>query len=115
MASMRQPGGTPARSWRSDPITRLMTLVPFALVLYVDTIGAPKLGTLGDPPQLAGIPVGIWFQLAVLGWASIGVGVVWTTHNRLLSALALVWFSFLSVLALLVAPALLLILQNLSA
>lgn len=114
MASLSQPVPKPVRPWRSDPITRLMTLVPFLLVLYADTVGAPKFGMLGKPPELLGIPLGLWFQLAVLGWAAVGVGIVWTTHHRLVAALALVLCSFLSVLALLVGPALILILQNLS-
>jgi hypothetical protein len=115
MASMNEPAATPARPWRSDPITRLTTLAPFALAFYFDFLYRPVLGgpMFSRPPEALGLPLGIWLQIAFLSLAAVGAWVVWTTRSPLKSAIALVLCTPVAIVGLLFGPAVVLILQNL--
>jgi len=104
-----------ARPWRSDPITRLVTLAPFALALYIDLVARPFAGLGSDSqPEALGISPAGWLQLAVLTWAAVGAFIVWTTNSRVASAVAFVLFTPVAIFGLVLGPAVLLILQNLA-
>jgi len=91
-----------------------MTLTPFALAAWVDFVPHSFFGgPLGPPPEILGLSAGGWLQVAFLAWAAVGAYIVWTTHSRLASALALVLFTPVAIFGLVLGPAVLLILQNL--
>ena len=115
MAPISQPVAKPARPWRSDPITRLSTLAPFVLAIYVDFF-MPRFGggMFDKPPELLGLAAGAWLQIALLSWAAVGAWVVWTTHSFLKSALALFLFTLPSLFGMVLGPAIILIWQNLA-
>lgn len=115
MASMSQPVPKPARPWRSDPITRVSALAPFALAFYIDFIQRPTFGGIfAKPPELVGLPAGMWLQISLLSWAAVGAWIVWTTRSRLKSALALLLFTVPALFGIMLGPAVILIWQNLA-
>ena len=95
----------------------MSTLAPFALAIYVDLIQRPLsgMGLFAKPPELFGLPGGLVLQWLLIGWAGIGAWVVWTTHSRLKSAVALVLCTTVSLFGIVLLPALVLIWQNLGA
>jgi hypothetical protein len=115
MALISQPVPKPLRAWRSGPGARISTLAPFALALYLDLRYSPLTGTgiFSKPPELVGLPAGVWLQISVLSWAAVGAWIVWTTRSRLASALGLFLFTLPSVFGLVLLPAIILIWQNL--
>jgi hypothetical protein len=115
MASISQPAPPPVRRWRSDPITRISTLTPFALAIYIDLFARPYFGVgmASRQPELLGMSAGAWLQIAFLSWAAVGAWVVWTTHSRLKSAIALVLCTPVAIFGLILGPAVILILHSL--
>jgi hypothetical protein len=115
MTSVSEPTPAPTRRWRSDPITRLVSMTPFALAFYFDFLYRPVFGgpMFSKPPEALGLPLGIWLQIAFLSWAGVGAWVVWTTHSPWKSAIALVLCTPLAIVGLVFGPAIVLILQNL--
>ena len=116
MTSIRQPVSKPVRRWRSDPITRLVSLVPFALALYVDVMPRPMFGTsvFSKPPEIVSIPLGIWMQLSFLALAGVGAFVIWTTKSRVMATIAFVLCIPVAIVGIVLTPAVILILQNLA-
>jgi hypothetical protein len=91
-----------------------MVFAPFVLAIYAELV---RRGSLGSPmdagqPELLGLPAGAWFQLSLLVWATVGAWIMWTTHSRLTSALAMFLFTLPSLVGLVMGPAIILILQN---
>jgi|RhiMethySRZTD1v2_1073278.scaffolds.fasta_scaffold2073346_2 hypothetical protein len=113
---MTLPTRPAERRWRSDPITRVASLLPFALAFYVDVIQRPLFGgPMSGQPEVLGISAAVWLQISVLSWAAVCAWVVWTTSSRVVSALAFMFGTITSVIVLVFGPALLLIWQNLGA
>jgi len=115
-----EAGGTgaavlaPARPWRAPAAARLSSLAPFllavALQLFAPVYFRPM---LARPPEILGIPLGVVVGALTLAWAAFGSLVVWTTHSRLAAALALGFLTIPSIFAMILGPAVILILQNL--
>ena len=116
MASMSEPIPKVERPWRSDPITRLVSLVPFGLALYLDLMYKPLsgMGIFSKPPELIGIPAGVWMQAAFLALAAVGAFVVWTTKSRMKGAIAFVLCIPIAIVGIVMTPAVVLIMQNLA-
>ena len=104
----------PTRPWHSDPITRLMTFSPFVFAVWVQLFSRPFLGgpMFAAPPALFGLPLGLVFEVACVGWAAGAAFIVWTTRSRIAAALAFVLGTVASLLGIIVGPAIVLILQN---
>ena len=117
MAELGTPGApTPPRRWRSDPVTRVVSLLPFALAVYFDFVAYPSGGGLfSAPPALLGLPLNALVQAVFLGWAAFCAWIVWTTSSRIASALAFVFGVVVSLFGIILGPALILIWQNIGA
>jgi hypothetical protein len=102
-----------SKPFRSDPITRVGTLVPFALAVWVDVFARPFFGGLSKTPELAGLSAGMWLQVAFLAWGGIGVYVVWTTRSRVKAALAFVLCTPVAIIGIVAAPVVTLVLEKL--
>ena len=104
----------PAR-WRASGAAKIASLAPFlvavALQLFAPVYFAPM---LVRPPDILGIPLGVVAGALILAWAALGTLIVWTTHSRLAAAMALAFLTLPSIFALILGPAIILILQNLS-
>jgi hypothetical protein len=106
--------GNVARPWRAPALLRIGTLMPFALALAIPLLAGPGLGgPLFQPAEVAGIPLWVIGGGLVLAWAAFGALVVWTTGSRLAATLAYVFITLPSMFALILGPAIILILQNL--
>jgi hypothetical protein len=69
---------------------------------------------LDDPQRILGIPLGVVFESATMGWMLIGVVLVWDTQSLLVRSFVLVFFTMPATFAVVLAPAVILILSNLS-
>lgn len=105
----------PPRQWRAPAAARVSSLAPFllaiALQLFAPVYFQPL---LAKPPEILGIPLGVVVGALILAWAAFGSIIVWTTHSRLATALALAFFTVPSIFAMILGPAVILILQNLA-
>jgi len=59
------------------------------------------------------VPLGVIVGALALAWAALGALIVWTTHSRLAAALSLAFLTVPSMFALILGPAVILIVQNL--
>ena len=115
-----QTGGTraavvaPPRPWRAPAAARLSSLTPFLLAVALQLF-APAYcrAMLARPPEILGIPLGVVVGALILAWAAFGSLIVWTTRSRLFATLALGFLTIPSIFAMILGPAVILILQNL--
>ena len=101
--------------WRADRTWRTLSLIPFGEALLLAVFARsyfPPL--LSKPPDIVGIPLGIVLEAIILAWAALGARVIWTTRSQAMATLALVTTTGPAVPLLLLAPALILIMQNLA-
>jgi hypothetical protein len=104
--------------WRADSAWRVISLTPFGLALVLvllalfaqSSVGGP----MGKPPDILGIPLGIALDAVVLAWAALGARVIWTTRSLPMATIALLTTTGPAVVLLVLGPAIILILQNLS-
>ena len=102
------------RSWRAPALLRIATLMPFALALAIPVLAGRSLGgPMYGPPEVMGVPLNVVIAAVVLGWSAFGALVVWTTGSRVAATLAYVFITLPSMFALVLGPALILVLQNL--
>jgi hypothetical protein len=113
--------GTPVRPvetrmpWRADRTWRTLSLIPFGEALLLAVFARSYLPPLfAKPPDMLGIPVGFVLEVLILAWAALGARVIWTTKSQAMATLALVTTTGPAVPLLLLAPALILIMQNLA-
>ena len=110
----RGPAGTAPKAWRASIALRLVSLTPFAFALVISLVSRRFFDPLfAEAPTVLGIPVGLVVGGGALMWAALGALVVWTARSPLLAMLALLLFTVPSILALILGPALILIVQNL--
>ena len=113
-AAPDMPATTSRPRWRAPALLRIGSLMPFALAIAIPLLAGPGLGRpMSGAPDVAGIPFGVVLVGLVLGWAAFGALVVWTTESRLAATLAYVFLTLPSMFALILGPAIILILQNL--
>ena len=100
--------------WRAPAGARIASLAPFFLAVALQLL-APKYfpPMFAAPPAIMGLPLGAVVGALTLAWAAFGALIVWTTHSRLAAALALAFLTVPSMFALILGPAVVLILQNL--
>jgi CHASE2 domain-containing sensor protein len=67
-----------------------------------------------NPPAIAGLPAGVVFLFLALVWAVLGIVVARRARSTLGIAFTLVVFTLPALFAILVGPALILIVQNLA-
>lgn len=102
------------RAWRASWIRRAASLTPFGLALALWFVARTYVGhALTKPPEVIGLPLGLVAEGLVLAWAALGVLVTWTTASRMAAALAMVFMTLPSMLAIIFTPAIILIMQNL--
>ena len=113
--------GPPARPattgpWRAPAAARLASLLPFLLQGAIQLLDGPRLSSpmFVERTALAGLPLGTIIGTLVLAWAAFGAVVVWTTHSRLATTFALAFVTLPSMFAMILWPAIVLILQNLN-
>lgn len=103
-----------ASTWRAPGLLRIGALMPFVLALAIPLLAGPKFGgPMYSAPDVAGFPIPTAIGGLTLGWAAFGALVVWTTGSRLAATLAYVFVTVPSIFALILGPAVVLILQNL--
>jgi hypothetical protein len=111
----REQGYAPApATWRAPAAARIASLAPFFLAVVLQLF-APRYfqPMFTDPTAIMGLPLGAIVGALTLAWAALGALIVWTTHSRLAAALSLAFLSVPSMLALILGPAVILIVQNL--
>ena len=93
---------------------RLAAFTPLWVQLVVPLAGPTYFEPMFfHPPEMFGIPLGVVLGAVQMGWMLIGVAIVWNCRSAARDALALVFFTLPSTLAVILAPAIILILQNL--
>jgi hypothetical protein len=100
-------------AWRASGPARLATLAPFFLAVALKLFAPVYFGGPVNPPEILGIPLGVVVGALTLAWAGLGALIVWTTGSRLAAALALAFLTLPSMFAMILGPAIILILQNL--
>jgi hypothetical protein len=108
----KRADGQPGR-WRASREMQIVAAIPFvvAAILYVIPGYYDRLFVA--PPSIVGIPFGFVLQLISLAWAALGALVVSQTRFRFMAVLALTACTVPAVIAVVVASALIEIMQNL--
>ena len=106
-------GSRNVRPWRSPPLLRAVSLLPFALAIALALLARSYVSGPMAPPESDGIPLNVVVAGLALAWAAFGTLIVWTTGSRIAASLALVFITLPSMLATILGPAIILILQNL--
>ena len=109
-----QPAATIAPPSRSRFLVRAAALMPFWLFLALFATGQFNSFFGPPPPEIMGIPLGAWMIALAAGWMLIGVALVWGTRSRLTEMFVLLLFTIPATILLVLGPAVILILQNLS-
>ena len=101
--------------WRADTAWRTLSLIPFGEALLLAVFARSYLPPLfSKPPDMLGIPFGFVLVVIILAWAALGARVIWTTKSPAMATLALLTTTGPAVPLLLVTPAIILIMQNLT-
>lgn len=113
-AEMDQVSAAVAAPWRAPAAARIASLAPFFLAVALQLF-APRYfpAMFAEPPAIIGLPLGAVVGALTLAWAAFGALTVWTTHSRLAAALALAFLTVPSMFAVILGPAVVLIMQNL--
>jgi hypothetical protein len=94
----------------------VLTSLPFVLAVALNVLAPGFLDPLfASPPSIAGLPAGVVFLFLTIVWAVLGILVARKARSEARIALALVVFTLPAMFAILVGPALILIIQNLAA
>lgn len=104
----------PRRTPRTTRLGLLVGAIPLFAVTLLQWVAAP---TFFDPmnarrPELLGVPVEAWIMGFALLWGAIGGYIVATNTSRWVLPAVLVVFTLPACLAMILGPAILLILQN---
>lgn len=101
--------------WRAPAPARVASLLPFLVAIAIPVLNGQRLSSpmFTEPPVFAGLPPGIVVGALVIAWAAFGALVIWTTHSRLATTLALAFLTLPSMFAMILGPAIVLILENL--
>jgi hypothetical protein len=85
-------------------------------VLIVATVASPTYfqPMFAEPPSLLGIPLGVVVDAIAMVWMLIGVVLIWDARSSLVEALVLIFFTFPATLLVVLSPAVILIMQNLT-
>jgi len=103
------------RQWRADSAWKTLSLIPFVEAPLLWVFGPTYLSViLAKPPDIVGIPLGIVLEVLVLAWAALGARVIWTTRSPALASIALLVATAPAVPLVLLLPAIILIMQNLT-
>lgn len=110
-----QSAATPASvAWRPGWPSRIFALTPL-WVLIISPLAAPRffepLG--GEYPNILGLNLGVIVTALALFWMLIGLYVLWNATTRWVEALVYTVFTIPATMAVLLTPALVLIMQNL--
>ena len=90
----------------------LLPVFLFVLLLIISPSFMRPL--LLNPPSMAGLPLGVVLEAAGLVWAALGAIVVATTGSKAVRLFASVVFTLPAMFAVILAPAIVLILSNLA-
>lgn len=107
------PGSRDVRRWRSPPLLRAVSFLPFALAIGLALVARSYIGRPMMTAESVGIPLNLVIGALTLAWAAFGALIVWTTSSRTAASLALVFITLPSIFAMILGPAIILILQNL--
>jgi hypothetical protein len=118
MATQEVPTAIPptgsAPTWRAPALRRVAALAPFAVALAIPLLATNYFSRgVSKPPDIFGLPLGIVVEGLILGWAALGALLIWTTGSRVAATLAMAFITLPSLIALLLWPAIVLVLQNL--
>lgn len=103
----------PAAEWRATLAWRLVSFLPFAVAIVLDLIAPRSFPPMfAMPPDVLGIPFGVVLQAVILLWAALGAAVVWQTRRPFVAVLALFVCIAPSIVALVLSPAITLIVLN---
>ena len=85
-------------------------------VLIIASVAVPSFSDpiFAKPPDWLGIPLGVVMDAIALVWMLIGVVVIWDARSRLVEALVVTFFTIPATLLVVLSPALILIMQNLT-
>lgn len=103
------------RPWRSGPFSKFFAFTPLWIRIYGffawQTFFPPMFTDASGP---LGMPLSGFVDGLVLLWMSIGVYVLWSARSRLVAAVVYLVFTIPATIALILGPAVVLILQNMS-
>jgi hypothetical protein len=93
----------------------VLTSLPFVLTVALMVLASGYLDPLfANPPAIAGLPMGVVFLFIALVWAVLGVLVVWGARSTARIIGALLVFTLPASMAIILGPAVILIIQNLA-
>ena len=110
------PTGTPTVASSTRRNALLVSSLPLWLTLLLSLIAPGYMDPIfANPPAILGLPAGVLVVTAALVWASMGLWLVWQRGGSVaVLLLAMVLFVAPATLAVVLAPASILILQNLA-
>lgn len=93
---------------------RVAAFIPLALLLVLGLAAPGYFDPLStQPPSIVGIPLGQVLLAAAVVWMVIGAIAIWFTRSQAAQLAILFFFTFPSLFVVIMAPALILIMQNL--
>ena len=114
MLSMR-PIAPPRRTPGTTRLGLFVGAIPLFMLMLYQWLATPTFfGSLGNRrPEFLGIPIALWIVTVALLWGAIGGYIVARSRSRWALPFGLLLFTIPACLAMLLGPALVLILQNL--
>jgi hypothetical protein len=92
---------------------RLAALTPLWVLLIVSVASRTYFDAMfAKPPDMLGIPVAAVIDAIAIAWMLIGLVLIWDTRSQLMQSLVLAVFTIPATLLIVLAPAVLVILQN---
>jgi hypothetical protein len=92
---------------------RLAALTPLWVLLIVSIASRTYFDAmLAKPPEILGIPLAAVIDAIAIMWMLIGLVLIWDTRSQLIQSLVLALFTIPATLLVVIAPAVIVILQN---
>ena len=92
---------------------RLAALTPLWVLLVVSAVSKTYFDAMfAKPPEILGIPLAAVIDAIAIVWMLIGLVLIWDTRSQLIESLVLVLFTIPATLLVVLAPGVILILQN---
>ncbi len=107
------PGRGPVTTGRR--VAQVMAVLPIVAWVVLMIVDRGFLAPLyQSPPEALGLPLGVVILVVTAGWAAIGLAIIQTSRVALIWILAIVVFTVPALLALVLEPAIIVIIRNIT-